>query len=237
MSPPAQVASKQNAKASLPHVTRIEHVVRPLSGMRGPGRLHRFRIPLSGAQLSYVDLDYKKPLINELGAHDLIINGGYWAEHARSRKIQGLLVVDGKLIAPRASNLSGGILEIREGRALLHRSDTTSDFEGASLAIQCSPRLVSAGKVIAKLETQKLAARTALCIRDEGRTLDAYLTAEDTRITLQELATFLVAEGCNAALNLDGGPSTAAAYRAAEGVLTVGLGEELPYGLGVVSRQ
>jgi hypothetical protein len=85
--------------------------------------------------------------------------------------------------------------------------------------------------VIPKLESARLAARTALCLRDEGSVLDAYLTHDDTRTTLSELGTFLVQEGCQFALNLDGGPSTAAAFRDGERLLTIGLGEALPYGL------
>jgi len=67
--------------------------------------------------------------------------------------------------------------------------------------------------------------------RHRSATLDAYLTHDDTRTTLAELGAFLVQEGCQAALNLDGGPSTAAAFRDGEKLLTVGLGEALPYGL------
>jgi uncharacterized protein YigE (DUF2233 family) len=140
------------------------------------------------------------------------------------------LVVNGTPLAPRANNLHGGVLEIRESKGRLLPSDQLEATD-ATLAIQCSPRLVDQGRVIPKLESARLAARTALCLRDQGTTLDAYLTHDDTRTTLAELGTFLVAEGCESALNLDGGPSTAAAFRDGERLLTIGLGEALPYGL------
>jgi exopolysaccharide biosynthesis protein len=198
---------------------------------RGQGTLHRFRIPLARARVSFVDLHYKTALINILGDHRLLINGGYWAYQGSVKKIQGLLVVNGVQLAPRANNLSGGVLEIRDGKARLLASDRALDPSGATLAIQCNPRLVDQGRVIPKLEAARLAARTALCLRDDGTTLDAYLTHDDTRTSLAELGAFLVEEGCQFALNLDGGPSTAAAFRDGESLLTIGLGEALPYGL------
>jgi len=204
----------------------------PFESARGRGSIHRFRVPLAQARLSFVDLHYETPLINALGAHTLLINGGYWAYQGSAKKIQGLLVVNGEQHAPRAHNLSGGVLELRAGRARLVSADQPLDTSGATLAIQCNPRLVDKGRIVPKLEAARLAARTALCLRDQGSVLDAYLTNDDTRTTLAELATFLLAQGCASALNLDGGPSTAAAYRArAEQLLTVGLGEALPYGL------
>jgi hypothetical protein len=209
----------------------ITHTLRPFESAHGKGSLHRFRVPLAHARLSFVDLHYQTPLINILGDHRLLINGGYWAYQGSAKKIQGLLVVNGAQHAPRANNLNGGVLEIRDGTGRLLSSDHPLDPSDATLAIQCNPRLVDAGRVIPKLEAVRLAARTALCLRDDGTTLDAYLTHDDTRTTLAELGAFLVEEGCQAALNLDGGPSTAAAFRDGRDLLTIGLGEALPYGL------
>ena len=211
--------------------TRIVHELVPFESVRGHGSVHRFRVPLAHARLSFVDLHYETPLINVLGKHQLLINGGYWAYQGSAKKIQGLLVVNGTEHAPRANNLSGGVLEIRAGRGRRFGSDQPLQPGDATLAIQCNPRLVDKRRVIPKLESARLAARTALCLRDDGAILDAYLTHDDTRTTLAELGAFLVAEGCQAALNLDGGPSTAAAFRDGKRLLTIGLGEALPYGL------
>jgi hypothetical protein len=217
--------------------TAIEHALRPFAAPSGSGAFHRFRIPLAHANLAFVDLHYQTPLVDALGEQDLVINGGYWAYQGSDRKIQGLLIVEGTLVAPRAHNLSGGILEIRHGKARLLPSDAEITPSGAQLAIQCNPRLVLDGRLIPKLEHVRRAARTALCIREQGRVLDAYLTDEGTRPTLVELAEFLLQEGCDDALNLDGGPSTAAVLRGASENLTVGVGDALPYGIGFRLRR
>ena len=61
------------------------------------------------------------------------------------------------------------------------------------------------------------AERTALCIRDEGRTVDVVIAepADGTRgPSLYALGQFLAEKHrCDDALNLDGGPSTGVAYR------------------------
>jgi exopolysaccharide biosynthesis protein len=87
-------------------------------------------------------------------------------------------------------------------------------------------------QLIPKLKQQGRAARTAACVRDGGRTLELYLTEpRDLGPSLSELAHFLLEQGCEHALNLDGGPSTAAAYRDAGQLVRVGAGRELPYAL------
>jgi hypothetical protein len=103
-----------------------------------------------------------------------------------------------------------------------------------ALALQCNPRLVDAGQLVPKLEARRRTARTALCVTRDRSQLDAYLT--ETPITLPELAVFLLQQGCIEALNLDGGPSTAAVARLPRGVLTIARGEALPYGLGFTVR-
>jgi hypothetical protein len=213
----------------------------PMNSGRGggePDMYHRFRIPLASTRIAFVDLHYHTPLIEALGEHTLVINGGYWAYAGRRRIIQGLLVVNGKRIAPFVPRAGGGVLAVRADRAELSAAEDWQDDDSAQLALQCKPRLVSRGVVVPKLESQRRAARTALCIRDGGRTLDAYLTDERLRPTLPELAAFLLAEGCADALNLDGGPSTAAIFRRpGDEPLAVGVGLELPYGLGFSARQ
>ena len=202
-----------------------------------PDVMHRFRIPLESTRIAFVDLRYETPLIEALGKHALVINGGYWAYAGKRRVIQGLLVVNGKPLAPFLRRAGGGVLTIREGRAVLTASEQWQPEAEAELALQCKPRLVSSGKVIPKLDTQRRATRTALCIRDDGKTLDAYLTDDALRPTLAELGAFLVTEGCTDALNLDGGPSTAAVFeQAGQAPLRVGVGLELPYGLGFSPR-
>jgi hypothetical protein len=235
-SPGASVAAHDGTNGALP--ANVTHEIRPLASAPAARAFHRFRIPLEHARVSFVDLAYQTPLITAPGDSELVINGGYWAYYGPDRRIQGLLVVNGRPLSPRAKNPSGGILHIEGGRGRMLPSSQPLDTRTATLVIQCSPRLVSQGRVIPKLDSRHLAARTALCLRDRGRVLDAYLTVDGTRTTLAELAAFLLDEGCEAALNLDGGPSTAAVFRGSlQPALTVGAGVALPYGLGFTVRK
>jgi hypothetical protein len=204
--PAAPVASAEIAHQLVPA---------PARGGAEPDMYHRFRIPLARTRIAFIDLHYHTPLIEALGEHTLVINGGYWAYAGRRRIIQGLLVVNGKRIAPFVPRAGGGVLSVRADRAELSAAEDWQEDDSVLLALQCKPRLVSRGAVVPKLESQRRAARTALCIRDG----------------------FLLAEGCTDALNLDGGPSTAAIFRrAGDEPLTVGVGLELPYGLGFSPR-
>ncbi|HKU37074.1 MAG TPA: phosphodiester glycosidase family protein, partial [Polyangiales bacterium] len=108
--------------------------------------------------------------------------------------------------------LDGGTLIVQQTRArILRSSQLPRTPAGVELAVQCKPRLVEARKVVSGLNAQGHAARTAICLRDGGHTLDAYLSdPADRGPTLAELGDWLAAEGCDDALNLDGGPSTAA---------------------------
>jgi uncharacterized protein YigE (DUF2233 family) len=126
------------------------------------------------------------------------------------------------------------VLEIRAGAARLVRGEDFQPAPGTSLAVQCHPRLVQDGKQIARLEGQRRAARTALCVGQDRGLLHVYLTED--RISLPELASFLLQEGCLEALNLDGGPSTSAHARHEQGEIRVGRGEQLPYGIGFSAR-
>lgn len=238
--PRAAAIALDDAGAGPPAAARsIAHqlVPAPARGSAERDMYHRFRIPIASTRIAFVDLRYRTPLIDALGEHTLVINGGYWAYAGKRRIIQGLLIVNGERIAPFVPRAGGGVLSVRAERAELSAAEEWRDDGSARLALQCKPRLVSRGAVVRELESRRRAARTALCIRDGGRTLDAYLTDEHLRPTLPELAAFLLAEGCEDALNLDGGPSTAAIFRRpGEEPLTVGVGLELPYGLAFSAR-
>ncbi|HKU38177.1 MAG TPA: phosphodiester glycosidase family protein, partial [Polyangiales bacterium] len=145
----------------------------------------------------------------------------------------GYVVSQGVQLSPVRPKLDGATLLVSEARARIVRSaQLPRTPAGVELAVQCKPRLVEAGKLVSGLKPEGRAARTALCVRDAGRTLDAYLTDPAERgPTLAELGSWLAADGCSDALNLDGGPSTAAAYRGEAGVLRIGPGEFLPYSI------
>jgi len=91
---------------------------------------------------------------------------------------------------------------------------------GVTTAVQCGPRLVEAGGAPGvHRHDGRFAARTVACVRDGGRTLDV-IAAWDVEDGLRgpelyDLASALAGPspvgdpvGCEAALNLDGGPST-----------------------------
>jgi hypothetical protein len=218
-------AAPQSANASR---TAIRHALHTLPLKRGDAQVHHFSIPLAHAEISFVDLKYETPLVEALGTHDLVMNGGYWGYREQERVIEGLLLVNGQKLAP--AHPHGGVLEVRGGKARVVRGEEYTPLPETALALQCSPRLVDGGELIPKLEALKRAPRTALCVGAERAVLSAYLT--ESAITLPEFAAFLRAQGCKEALNLDGGPSTAAVARSAEGELKVGRGLSLPYGIG-----
>jgi exopolysaccharide biosynthesis protein len=195
--------------------------------------VHRFRLPVAGLRVSVVDLGYTRPLGDVLGDADLVINGGYWGWiDERRRTLIGLLVSGGKQLSPLRETLKGGVLTLHAGRASISGSHGYTLPRGADLALQCRPRLIVDRGVLPGLNATTQAARTAACVRDGGATLDMYVTDPDGQgTTLDALARWLLAEGCDHALNLDGGPSTAAAFHERGEVVRLGPGERLPYAL------
>lgn len=205
---------------------------------RKASRMHRFRVRLAEMRAEVTDLGFKLPVSAALGNAALAINGGYWEWHLGKPRMIGWVVSSGTQLSPLRKKLDGGVLIVQQGRARIARAAGLAlKTQGIELAVQCRPRLVESGKVIPELNTQGRAARTAVCVRDEGRTLDAYLSEpRDRAPTLAELGDWLVAEGCSEALNLDGGPSTAAAFRDRDGVLKIGAGVGLPYAIRFAPR-
>lgn len=199
----------------------------------GSVHIHRFRLPVAGLHVSVVDLDYTRVLGDVLGGADLVINGGYWGWiDERRRTMIGLLVNSGKQLSPLREVLKGGVLTLQGGRASIAASHGYTLPHNADLALQCRPRLVVDRGVWPGLNSSTQAARTAACVRDGGATLDMYVTDPDGQgMTLDALARWLLSEGCDHALNLDGGPSTAAAFHERGEVVRLGAGEHLPYAL------
>jgi hypothetical protein len=199
----------------------------------GSARIHRFRLPLAGLRVSYVDLEYKLPLADALGDADLVVNGGYWGWIDEQRRtLIGLLVVAGKPLSPLRQTLKGGVLSVHRGRANIVASHGYVAPPGADLAVQCRPRLIVDRAVVPELNATARAARTGVCVREGGTTLGIYVTdPEEPGATLEAFAHWLLADGCDNALNLDGGPSTAAAFREQGTVVRLGPGERLPYAL------
>jgi hypothetical protein len=202
-------------------------------GQRSP-RVHRFQLPLSQQlKVDVVDLHYETPLADALGDADLIVNGGYWGwGNDSKRRIIGLLSAGGKEWSPLRAALDGGVFVLHGGKASVSASRGYQGPAQPDLAVQCSPRLVQSGALIPNLKASGRAARTAVCVRDAGNTLDVYLTEpDDLGPNLSDFARWLLAQGCEHALNLDGGPSTAAGFRDHGKLVRIGSGEALPYAL------
>jgi uncharacterized protein YigE (DUF2233 family) len=155
----------------------------------------------------------------ERSSAELVVNAGFFDPEGRP---VGLSVSGGHVLSPASKTMSGGVLRVDDGIGSLA---ATESFELTQpmpvFAVQCRPRLVVDSRVNMRGDDGVRAERTALCLRDGGRTLDVVLARPPRGApapTLYELATSLAALGCENALNLDGGPSTGAAVRTAAGV-------------------
>ncbi|MEO0322764.1 MAG: phosphodiester glycosidase family protein [Myxococcota bacterium] len=168
-------------------------------------RLPHFDV--SGVRLTIVEQALEPRLPLPPGAL-AAFNGGFFDEGGRA---EGYAVSEGRLLAPYDRSLGGGVLVVGDGRAILHDGETFAPpAPPPDFAVQARPRLVVDGAVNIRSETGRRAARTALCLRDEGRSLEVVVRPAPPQAgpTLLELARELAAAGCEDALNLDGGPST-----------------------------
>ncbi|HKQ70429.1 MAG TPA: phosphodiester glycosidase family protein [Polyangiaceae bacterium] len=194
--------------------------------------------------IARVDLDRATPVVTEppharldqLGSDaevTLAINGGFFESDGSP---SGLLASAGHSFAPWRKEGGSGVLVVSGDRAKIAPADEVRDAVGSDLAVQCGPRLVEPGGIVGiRSDDGKRAARTAVCVREHGRELDFVLAwtrnSDRDGPGLLELARWLTeplaagdAGGCEAALNLDGGPST--------GVVVRGFPDELrkPFG-------
>lgn len=178
--------------------------------------LQVFSFRVAEARFDVVDLGMGRDLEGALArtGASLAINGGYFAP---STQAEGLVIAAGKTLAPFSEALGGGVLVIRGGRAVLADATAFSPPSEADFAIQAKPRLVVGGVVNLRGDDGRKAERTALCVQDEGRRLEVIIAhgkgAAPGGPTLTLLAEMLVSRGCEAALNLDGGPSTGVAWQ------------------------
>jgi uncharacterized protein YigE (DUF2233 family) len=143
------------------------------------------------------------------------VNGGFFdaAEHP-----EGLVISEGALLSPLRDMLGGGVVTVTGGRGALAAAEGFVAAPGTSFAVQARPRLVVDGASGIRKDDGRAAERTALCLREQGRTLEIVVArgaAAGRGPTLALLADMLVSRGCSGALNLDGGPSTGVAWREA----------------------
>ena len=211
--PSTSPVSAAHARAITPEITTAED---------DDVELDVFSLRVAGTTFDVVDLGMGRDLAGALAqkSASLAVNGGYFAP---STEAEGLVIVAGKTLSPFAPALGGGVFVVgRGGRVALHDAAGFSVPLDADFAIQAKPRLVVASAVNLHGDDGRKAERTALCVRDEGRSLEVIVahgkTATPGGPTLTLLAEMLVSRGCEGALNLDGGPSTGAAWQGAERV-------------------
>ena len=120
--------------------------------------------------------------------------------------------------------LGGGVVTVARGHAQLFAVEDYVAPSGIDFAVQCRPRLVVGSAQHVKQDDGREAERTALCLRDAGSTLEVVIArgaAPGAGPTLSAWSALLAARGCEGALNLDGGPSTGAAWREGGAIKTL----------------
>lgn len=137
------------------------------------------------------------------------VNGGYFDP---VNAPVGLLISDGKLIAPlRKAKLLSGVLVIVNGRVQLLRTAEYSSKRKASGALQCGPFLVDRAQPVPGLNDIRGARRTFILTDGSDRAALGFCS----EVTLAQLGKILVTGGLapdlkvQRALNLDGGSSSA----------------------------
>jgi len=176
---------------------------------------HRWSFETARSTFRIADLSMRGSLTEALGARGhLAVNGGFFDPDGRGL---GLTVSEGKTLARFSPTMSGGVFFVENGVAKIVATEEWAPERHVDMAVQCRPRLVVQGKVNIRSDDGQRAERTALCVRDEGGTVDV-VVAEPTPGTrgpsLFALGRYLADEQhCDDALNLDGGPSTGVAYR------------------------
>jgi hypothetical protein len=178
--------------------------------------------PLSKYELSIEDTSMSTAIDETLSTveAELVVNGGFFGP---DNKPVGLAMTKGNVLSRLSKQMSGGVLTADGERAELFAAETYEPAPGGAFAIQCKPRLVVDSSPNIKTDDGKRAERSALCLRNAGRIVDVFVIrrsedGESPGPSLFALARFLHRYGCEAALNLDGGPSTGVAWREDGGV-------------------
>jgi uncharacterized protein YigE (DUF2233 family) len=149
------------------------------------------------------------------------VNGGYFDPQNAP---VGLLISDGKLIAPlRKARLLSGVMVVTKGRIELLRSAEYSSRKSTVAALQCGPFLVDAGQPVAGLNDTRSARRTFVLAGGSDRAAVGFCSS----VTLAELGDILATERLASdlkvqrALNLDGGSSSAFSFAGERGPVSI----------------
>ena len=148
------------------------------------------------------------------------VNGGYFDPQDVPR---GLLISDGKLIAPlRKARLLSGVMVASKGRIELLRYAEYSARKNASAALQAGPFLVDGGRPVHGLNATRSARRTFVLGGGDRTALGSC-----SSVTLAEAGEILAAPGIvpdlkvQRALNLDGGSSSAFWFNGVDGPFSI----------------
>lgn len=149
------------------------------------------------------------------------VNGGYFDPQDAPL---GLLISDGKLIAPlRKARLLSGVLVVTKGHVDLLRYAEYSSRKKATAALQCGPFLVDGGHAVAGLNETRSARRTFILTAGADRGAVGFCSS----VTLAELGDILATPGIVAdlkvrrALNFDGGSSSAFWFNGENGPFSI----------------
>jgi uncharacterized protein YigE (DUF2233 family) len=152
-----------------------------------------------------------------LGSVDIFaINGGFF-ERDKQKVLtpSGLLILDGKEVAPEHERAGSGIVYANDNGVFIGYRKDLPDHSRMQYAVQVGPVLVDpVGKIGVADKQHDRQNRSAICLRG-----DAFvIVAVEGGLSLFQLASLLAAApdsgiGCDVALNLDGGPSTQAVFR------------------------
>jgi hypothetical protein len=145
------------------------------------------------------------------------VNGGYFdPDYAPI----GLLIVDGKTIAPlQKARLLSGVLTASPRGVQIVRVREFSRQQRLKAAIQCGPFLVDLGQRVRGLEDTRSARRTFAAVGGSDRAAIGFSTEVSLAKLAKILATTQLGDGFNisGALNLDGGSSSAFWFAARDG--------------------
>ena len=149
------------------------------------------------------------------------VNGGYFDPQNAP---VGLLISDGKLIAPfRKARLLSGVLVAAKGRVELLRASEYSSRKTATAALQCGPFLVDGGATVTGLNKTKPARRTFVLTSGSDRVAIGFCSPVTLAQVGEILATARLTPDLRVqrALNLDGGSSSAFWFAGERGAFSI----------------
>jgi exopolysaccharide biosynthesis protein len=149
------------------------------------------------------------------------VNGGYFDP---ANAPVGLLIADGKLVAPlRKAKLLSGVMVVANGRVQLLRTAEYSSKRKAIAALQCGPFVVDRAQPVSGLNDLRGARRTFVLTDGSDRVAVGFCS----EVTLAQLGKILAIRGLapdlkvQRALNLDGGSSGAFWFAGEHGAFSI----------------